>query len=303
MALIKHHQLIEFLTQLNIRFKHEGAELGFHSYSPISDVNDGCITWLGNDVTTDQLLACSVYIVPYKNQSSGLNKKKCVSLIQVDSPRVVFALILNYFFVSEFKLIESHKNLSNKYRIGLGTVIYPDVKIGEGTVIHNNVVIYPGTIIGKNVQIESNCVIGSKGFGYVKYNEKLIHFPHLGGVVISDDVEIGSNTCIDRGTMSNTFIGEGTKVSNLCQIAHNTNIGKNCLIAGKAQIGGGSIIGDDTYVGPSVVVSNKLNIGRNCDIKIGSVVISDVEDGKSVSGNFAIEHKKNLRLEAKKRYR
>jgi len=113
------------------------------------------------------------------------------------------------------------------------------VVIGNGTRVYSGVQIHDQVRIGRNVVLKSGCVIGSDGFGFERNDEGTFEkFPHVGGVVIKDDVEIGGNTCVDRGTLSNTIIGKGTKIDNLVHIAHNVVVGKNCAIIALACLGG-----------------------------------------------------------------
>ncbi len=293
------NDLITFLIKSEIKFKHNGVMVRFCNCSPFYEANDLSVVW-NKKFEFESTLANTV-ILPYSEAGLGLESiKKCI--VTVENPRLVYLRVLKKFFYKNLELkVAPEKRLAESVMVGEGSIVYPGVTFGKNVVIHHNVVIYPNVAIGSNVEIESGCVIGSKGFGYEK-NESAgyEHFPHLGGVVIGDDVEIGANTCIDRGTLGDTVVGEGSKVSNFCQIAHNAVIGENCLITGKAQIGGGATIGRNSYIGPSVVISNKVNIGEHCDVKIGSVVVSDVENKASVSGNFAIPHSKSLRQHAKK---
>jgi UDP-3-O-[3-hydroxymyristoyl] glucosamine N-acyltransferase len=300
--MFKHSQLVEYFEECGIEFSHTGQSVSFDSFSQLDNVIESSVTWSRQCIDERLLSDMAIFILPLSCDFTKV-RAGAGSYFFVEVPRVVFAKILKRFFQQEISIINDGNFSDKNITVGSGSIIYPDVAIGSGAIIHNNVVIYPGVTIGLNVEIESNCIIGSKGFGYVKDTDEYMHFPHLGGVVISDNVEIGANTCVDRGTMGNTFIGEGTKISNLCQIAHNTNIGRNCLIAGKAQIGGGSVVGDGAYIGPSAIISNKIKIGKNCDVKIGSVVISNIKDGLSVSGNFAMEHKKNIRNQARLKFK
>jgi UDP-3-O-[3-hydroxymyristoyl] glucosamine N-acyltransferase len=146
-------------------------------------------------------------------------------------------------------------------------------------------VVAPWVKLGKNVIIHPGAVIGADGFGY-ELNEKgeRERFPHIGGVVIGDNVEIGSNTCIDRGTLGDTIIGEGTKIDNLVHIAHNVVIGKHCSIIAQAMIGGGTKIGDHVRVAPCACIRDGLTIGDGALIGMGSVVTKNVDEGATVYG-------------------
>ena len=168
--------------------------------------------------------------------------------------------------------------------------------MGENVVIHPGVVVYPNVTLGNNVEISAGCIIGAPGFGHVRQPDgTLEHFPHLGGVAIGDNVTIGSNTCIDSGGLSPTVIGNGCKIGNLTQIAHNVELDQNCLIGTRCQIAGGTKIGSCTEVWAGVTISNNRKIGPDCNIKIGSVVITDLPARSVVSGNFAIDHEMRMR--------
>lgn len=142
--------------------------------------------------------------------------------------------------------------------------------------------IHWSAVIGKNT------VIGGDGFGYARSeNGTLIRMPHQGNVVIEENVEIGSNTCIDRAVVGSTVIGAGTKIDNLVHIAHGVKIGKNCLIVAGAVIGGSCEIGDNCFIGINASIKNKVKIGNNVTVGMGAVVLKDVPDGVTVVGNPA----------------
>jgi UDP-3-O-[3-hydroxymyristoyl] glucosamine N-acyltransferase len=149
--------------------------------------------------------------------------------------------------------------------------------MGQNVKIGHNSVILDNTIIGSNVTIGCNNTIGGIGFGYEK-NEfgeyELIK--HIGNVVINDGVEIGNNTCIDRGVIGSTIIGENCKIDNLVHIAHGVNIGKNSLIIANSMIAGSVTIGENVWVAPSTSIINGVKIGDNSMTGIGTVVIRDI---------------------------
>ncbi|MDD5488591.1 MAG: UDP-3-O-(3-hydroxymyristoyl)glucosamine N-acyltransferase [Candidatus Omnitrophica bacterium] len=186
--------------------------------------------------------------------------------------------------------IGAHAVVGERVRVGKNTQIGPNcsigdnVSIGERTVINPNITIYPNTIIGKNVIIHSGTVIGADGFGYLPKDGKIYKVPQMGRVVIGDDVEIGADTCIDRGTFTDTEIGCGTKIDNLVQIAHNVKIGRNVLIAAQTGIAGSSIVGDNTMMGGNVGVADHVIVGRNARIAAKSGVTGRVDEEKVVMG-------------------
>ncbi len=177
-------------------------------------------------------------------------------------------------------------------------VIGKDVTIGEACYIYSGVTIYNRSKIGKNVIIHAGAVIGADGFGYVPMGEKILKVPQLGQVIIGDDVEIGANTCIDRGAFSDTIIGNGTKIDNLVQIGHNVEIGRNVLIAAQLGVGGSSTIGDNTMTGGQAGIADHINIGKNVKIAAKAGVIRDVEPGATLFGYPARDAKEVMKKEA-----
>jgi len=142
--------------------------------------------------------------------------------------------------------------------------------------------------IGENVRIGPNCTIGFDGFGFEKDKDgSYLRFPHIGKVIIGDDVEISAGTCIDRGALGDTIIGKGTKIDNLVHVAHNVEIGENCMIIALTCLGGGVIIEDGSYVGIGASIRNQRTIGEKAFVGMGAVVVKDVEPGITVIGNPA----------------
>jgi len=150
------------------------------------------------------------------------------------------------------------------------------------------------TIFEGRHKVGFNCVIGGNGFGYEREeNGILTNIPHRGHVIIGKDVRIHNNVCIDRGVLSPTIIGEGSVIDNLVHIAHNVQIGKNCLVVAGTVIGGSCVIGDGTFIGMNASIKNKIKVGSNCIIGAGAVVLKDVEDNSVMVGNPAKLLRKN----------
>lgn len=143
--------------------------------------------------------------------------------------------------------------------------------------------------IGKNVHIATNVTFSPQGFGFEKIDGKWLLIPHVGSILIGDDVSIYEGTIIVNATARDgtTEIGEGTKIDTNCHIAHNVKIGKNCLIISGSIIGGSTVIGDNCYLGIGCKIKNKVKIGNNVTIGMGAVVLKDVPDGVTVVGNPA----------------
>lgn len=165
-------------------------------------------------------------------------------------------------------------------RVGAGCVVGRNVKIGAGCVLYPRVVVYPNVEIGNNVIIHAGAVIGADGFGFVKDGDKYVQFPQIGTVVIEDDVEIGANTCIDRGSLETTVIRRGTKIDNLVQIAHNVEVGEHTVIAAQTGISGSSI------VGPHSILAGQVGIGEHARLDAHTILggQAGVLNGKHVRG-------------------
>ncbi|GAG21041.1 unnamed protein product, partial [marine sediment metagenome] len=212
--------------------------------------------------------------------------------ILVDNPRLIFLRMMNLLYPETIKPgIDTRAYIHPSAQVDPSAYIGPFVYIGSNCVIRKNSVIYPNvsilqnTAISENVLIFPNTVIGSDGFGYDRNEKnKLEKFPHICGVYIRKNVEIGSNTSIDKGSLSNTEIGEGTKIDNLVHIAHNVKIGKHCEIIANAMVGGSATIGDYTRIAPGAQIMNGVSIGKNVLVGLGAVVTKNIPDNTIVAG-------------------
>ncbi len=170
-----------------------------------------------------------------------------------------------------------------------GVRVYADAAIGAGSVLHANVVVRHGCTLGRRVILHQGVAIGADGFGYRPdpAGRGLLKLPHVGNVVLEDDVEIGANSCVDRGKFGSTTIGAGTKIDNLCQIAHNCRIGRGVVIAGCTGLGGSVTIGDGAQIGGAVGLSDHVTIGPGARVGGGSIVYQDVPAGATWLGTPA----------------
>jgi UDP-3-O-[3-hydroxymyristoyl] glucosamine N-acyltransferase len=184
-------------------------------------------------------------------------------------------------------LIGKNCKIGKNSIIGSNCIIEHDVKIGKNCIIGSGSII-KNTIIGDNVVIQDDCKIGQKGFGFIPINNKNIKFPHIGKVVIENEVEIASGCTIDRGSIDDTLIGKNTYLDNQVHIAHNVKIGSNCMIAGQVGFAGSSIIGNNVSIGGQAGISGHLKIGNNVKIAGGSGVVKDIEDNQVVMGYPAV---------------
>ena len=178
--------------------------------------------------------------------------------------------------------------------IGHNTIIESNVILGMNCIVGNNVLI-KNTIAGNNVRILDSTIIGKKGFGFFPDQKKNIRYPHIGMVIIEDNVEIGCNNTIDRGSLSNTIIGANTFIDNQVHIAHNVNIGKNCIITAQVGFAGSSKLGNNVSIGGQAGISGHLKVGNNVQIGGGSGVIKDIPDNSRVMGYPAKDIKSFLK--------
>lgn len=216
------------------------------------------------------------------------------TLIVVRNPKYCLAIIGNYFFVEKAEIgihptaiIDPEAIIGSNVSIGPYSVI-GKASIGDYCVIDSNVRIYDGTILGHDCVIKSGSVLGGSGFGYEKDEEgNRFRFPQIGGLLVGNFVEVGSNSCIDRGALSDTVIGDYTKINNLCHIAHNNRIGQNVCITGCVNISGSNIIDDNVWIAPNASIKGWVHIGEKAVIGMGAVVIKDIPAGETWVGNPA----------------
>jgi UDP-3-O-[3-hydroxymyristoyl] glucosamine N-acyltransferase len=182
--------------------------------------------------------------------------------------------------------------------IGPNCAIASRVWIGARSRLHGSVSVYEGARIGERVILHSGVVVGSDGFGYVFRDNAHQRIPHIGGCIIEHDVEIGSNTAIDRGSISDTVIGAGTKIDNLVHIAHNVRVGRLCLIMAQAGIAGSAVIEDGAIIAGQAGIGGHTTIGRGARIAGQAGVFGDVPAGETWSGYPARPHKEALRTQA-----
>ena len=206
--------------------------------------------------------------------------------------------------ISESCTVEPFTVVRNMARIGTGTYIGAQCYIDEGVVVGENCRIYPNTCIYRHTQIgdfvivESSTVIGKEGFGYIK-RDKYERIRHIGGVIIGSFAELGSGVTVDRGTIGNTVIGEGTKIDSQVHVAHNVRIGKNCIIMGQSGIAGSSKIGNNVIICGQVGISDHVEIEDNVIVYAKSAVFKPLKKGMKYSGIPAREHGAVLRAIAR----
>lgn len=180
--------------------------------------------------------------------------------------------------VGPYAVIESAVSVGAGTHLGAGVYLGEGVKLGSRCLLYPRVSIYPGVHVGNRVTLHAGVVLGSDGFGYLFAEGRHQKFPQLGGLIIEDDVEIGANTTVDRGSLGTTRIGEGTKIDNLVQIAHNVRIGRHSVIAAQTGISGSTEVGDYVVMGGQVGIGDHARIGNRAVIGGGTGILP----GKSI---------------------
>ena len=197
-------------------------------------------------------------------------------------------MIADSAIISKDAVIYPNVFIGENVSVGKGTIIYPgavvlpETIVGENCVIYPNACIYHNVVLGNNVVIGSGTSVGHDGFGYIDDNGKKLKIPHVGQVIIEDDVEIGANTCIDRGTITDSVIGRGSKLDNLIQFAHNCKTGENCIICGFTGLSGSTTLGDNVIMAATSGTKGHLHIGDNAVVTARTSVTKDVAPGAQV---------------------
>ena len=181
-------------------------------------------------------------------------------------------------------VIDERAVIGDNTVIGANSYIGSDVIMGRSCRICSNATLYARTKLGDKVILHSGVVLGADGFGYVPKGDKIYKVPQLGNVILGDNVEIGANTCIDRGTFDRTEIGSGTKIDNLVQIGHNVKLGKNVLVAAQVGIAGSAVVGDNVMMGGQVGIADHTTIGDNVKLGAKAGISGKVQPGKVLLG-------------------
>ena len=283
-----------YLKNERLKFSFEGNhQMVVEGFSPLKAPKEKTITWIKEpskfDLTSLKDFKELLIVTTFEGQN--LYKESEQSFIFCKDPKEVFFMILTAFFQTETytpgihptAVVESDQIGKNVY-IGCHTYIGKNVAIGDNVVIKNNVSIEGKVSIGDNTLIHSGVVIGLEGFGFFKNEDgNNTRVPHFGGVKIGHDVEIGANSCISKGTLDDTVIGNYVKFDNLSHVGHNVVIEDNCYII-LSTLSGSVHIGENSYIGVRSVVKNQVIIGKNCLVGMAAAVTKDVEDNKVVAG-------------------
>ena len=281
----------------------------FNDISGLDTASQDNISFLNNENYINDFKTSKAGACFFKKDFIKIAPKNMIPLIS-DNPYHSFAIIANAFYpmkditnigIHPKAHVESNVKYDETVQIGPGAIISSNVVIGSNCFIGANSVISSGVEIGNNTVIGSNCniaysiigsnvrihngaKIGQDGFGFAQDNNSNIKIPQLGRVLINDNVEIGSNCTVDRGTGPDTIIGEGTKLDNLVQIGHNAVLGKNCIMVAQSGVSGSTKIGNNVIIGGQVGIAGHLKIGNNVKIAAKSGVMKDIKDGMIIGG-------------------
>lgn len=296
-------------------------EVEINSVSKIEEGKEGTLAFLANPKYEKYLYTTDASVV-LVNKDLQINGTVSTTLIRVDNAYDAFTSLLEmYSKMQDEKTgieqpchIDTSAKLGEKVYVGAFSYIgpnvtlghnvkvYPQCYIGDNVHISDNTVLYPGVkvyhncLIGKNCILHAGVVIGGDGFGFVQQpDQQYRKIPQVGNVVIEDNVEIGSNTTIDRATMGSTVIRRGTKFDNLIQIGHNVEVGENTVVVSQAGVAGSTKIGRNCQLGGQVGLAGHLKIGDNVKIGAQSGVTNDLKDGETVLGSPATDASRQIK--------
>ena len=272
-----------------------------NSVASLESANKDSVSFFNNPKYLDLLKNTKAALVILNKESCAHHAGAC---IVVDNPYLYFAKISRLLnpikilkkeihksaiihptcklgkdiYIGPNVIIEENVSIADGVTVHAGVIIESDNVIGANSTIHPNVVIKTNTIIGKNCILYAGAVIGSDGFGYAKDNDKWLAIPQIGKVVLGDNVDIGSNSTIDRGALDDTIISSGVKIDNLVQIGHNCIIGENTIIAGCVGIAGSAKIGKNCAIGGAAMILGHLSITDNVTISPGSMITRSIKN-------------------------
>jgi len=200
--------------------------------------------------------------------------------------------------IGPYSVVEDGVEIGDGTRIGAHVVIGRNARIGDACTLHPQVVLYDNTVLGNRVIVHSGTRLGSDGFGYAFFDGAHQKIPHVGGCTIEDDVEIGANSCVDRGSVGNTVVESGCKIDNLVQIAHNVHLGSLSMLAGMVGIAGSTKVGKGVWAGGQVGIINHLDIGDGAKLAVATKVLRDVPAGAVMSGHPGRPHREDMKKQA-----
>jgi UDP-3-O-[3-hydroxymyristoyl] glucosamine N-acyltransferase len=297
--------ILSALSNFGVDFELEGSRnVRVHDVSSIGEAseNDLAFCWYAGQEAVSLITNSKAGVILCKLEMRGLvHPNSSQLLVFTDNPRLAFVRVAKEMTRQQRLVgISPRAVISEKSKIGSGcfigdyAVIGDNCSLGDNTVVYDRVSLVQNCIIGNNCIIQSGASLGSDGFAFERHEGGVLErFPHKGNVRLGDNVEIYANCSIARGSLSDTQIGDGTKLDALVHIAHNVIVGKNCELTAGTIIGGSTSLGDTSWTGLNSTLKNGIKIGRNVIVASGASVIHDVPDGDIVAGVPArsIKHK------------
>lgn len=287
------NELLSFLGEKVLRVEGEIKGLYIDNLADVQRVNDTTLDWINPSKQNRQEMAegSKARVLLVDESITPITGKV---LIRVKNPKVALAEVGNHFFVESpisgihpTAIIDPEAKIGYGVSIGAYCVIGKAV-IGEGCVFDSNVRVYDDVVIGKCCVFKAGAILGGAGFGYEKDDDgNRFRFPQIGQLFIGDYVEVGANTCIDRGALADTIIGDYTKINNLCHIAHNNEIGRNVIITGCVNVSGSNVINDNVWLAPNSSIRGWVHIGEGATVGMSAVVTKNIPANETWVGNPA----------------
>lgn len=282
------------LSNLNIHYETEGYEKIIKNISSITSAKSDDLSFCSyeGDKAIDLISQSKAGVILCKKNLHGLvHPRNGVQFIFLDKPRHVFVILANKIFIkqkmtgiSPTSIISKTATIGDRCYIGEYTVIGDNCKIGDDTIIYDKVTLVKDCVVGERCVVHSGVTLGDDGFAFERDEKELHRFPHFGRVLIGDDVEICANSHIAKGSLSDTTIGNGTKIDSLVHISHNVLVGKTCEITAGAIIGGSAEIGNSSWIGLNATIKDHVKVGTNAIVASGASVIQDVPNHDIVAG-------------------
>lgn len=270
------------------------ASLTVDRAAPLKEASAGCLTFARSfDQLRGQGERLAGAVILCSAPDGGVTEPSGLTLLVTDNPRLAFMRSVAAHFTSPqpsagvhpTAVLDASAVIHPTAHIGAYCCIGADCVVGAGTVIRPHVTVYDNVRIGANCRINSGTVIGADGFGYERNAQgELEKFPHIGGVLIGDDVEIGSNTSVDRGSLGDTIIESRARIDNLVHVAHNVRIGEDAAVIALSMLGGSVDVGKGAWIAPGAVIMNQVAVGSHATVGLGAVVVKKVHDHQTVMG-------------------
>ncbi len=257
----------------------------------LADAGPGDISFYSDSGYREQLEGTAAGVVALRREDSSLRDRP--RIVVDGSPRDYVAGIVDECCegrswprgAAKGALVDGNAKVAKTAHVGPGAVVAAGARVGPRTAVLARAVVTEGCSVGADCILHEGCVVGSEGFGFYGSGSGRRRFKHQGSVRVGDRVEIGANSCIDRGVLGDTVIGSGTKIDNLVQVGHNVRLGEDCVVCGATAIGGSAVIGDRCVVGGGSRIRDHARIASDVSLMGGTNVVSDIEEPGGVYGS------------------